>query len=154
MQPSLFERVCQSAAPILDRAGIAHERFESSARILAVSADGPDGFDVEVTDGDEEVLVSWGHGHAYFADEAGALKMFFAGLTARGRLTEICRGDSVVRSVMEYRTPDGWHCFLDTRYWPSPFWRRKHVRVLQNQHRFPHELLDGLSLTSDPPVPA
>lgn len=110
-----------------------HMRYVETADSIEVQPADVDGFVVRLDHTPHQCTVSFEGWHEGFQSEAEALNCFAFGLSASCRLRVIYRGQSPVSWTVEAFRDGAWSTDSETGLILTPFWRRKHVRYLQNR---------------------
>jgi hypothetical protein len=109
-------------------------RYEIEDKRIRVLPTSENGFKVSLLEpGNNYYMVFFNGWHEDFTESERALDCFALGLSTQCRLLEYHRGDYAYKWVMEVKRPTGWVRQSVTALVFFPFWRRRKVRVLQNQ---------------------
>ena len=113
------------------RRDLAWTRVPGGVRIEPPS---PEGFAVEVHEGETEWTVFLGNAGFHEAFDTGEEALQFVAWCYSGeaRVREIWRGDTPSWSALEAREGDGWRRESSTRFIFVPFWRQRREVVLEN----------------------
>ena len=108
-------------------------RYESRSDAIRALAPDSNGYEVALlmhAYGTYTVcLATW---HMEFTDEYSAIGTFFGGLSEDYRLKVASRENVDYRWTIQYREPDRWRDGSTVRIFRYKFWRRRHIRYLQN----------------------
>src|SRR5262245_36292620 len=108
-------------------------RYSATADSIEVQPADADGFVVGLHQTSRQCTVSFEGWHEEFQSETEALNCFAFGLSASCRLRVLYRGESPVSWTVEAFRDGAWSSDSETGLILTPFWRRKHVRYLQNR---------------------
>jgi len=110
---------------------VCYEMADKRIRVLPSSEQG---FKVELFEPQNSFYMIFFNGwHEEFTDSAKALDCFGLGLSTQCRLREYSRGNYAYKWELEVKQSTGWRRQSTTVFIFIPFWRKKRVRVLQNQ---------------------
>ena len=124
---NLFEEIKSKLKDVSDIETIEEDRCFSV--ILKAS----NSFDVSLHIDEEEYTVCFGDGwHEHFSSEEEALRCFFYGLTDKYRMKILIRGGKPYRWIVETFDEGNWEFVSSTGLLFFPFWRKKEVKILQN----------------------
>ena len=113
----------------LQNRGVPFERVAESIRYVPSESSG---FEVVLSYGDGEFIVSFAGWHEPFDSADEALRCFMFGLSARCRLRVLSRGSFDYRWFVQARRGDEWVDDSETGLLVFPFWLRRRERYLQN----------------------
>jgi hypothetical protein len=97
----------------------------------------PDGFVVSFSelrgDPEEKYLVSFEGWHESFSNSEQAFRCFKAGLSSNCRLQIFERGKKQYKWILEVKEDGEWKKHSVTAWIFFPYWRRRTIKVYQNQ---------------------
>jgi hypothetical protein len=109
-------------------------RYEFRADAIRALAPDPSGYEVALLMHNEGYFtVYFATWHMEFTDANSAIGTFLGGLSECYRLKVSSRGNVDYRWTIEYREPDGWRSGSTVGLVRYKFWRRRHIRYLQNR---------------------
>jgi len=110
---------------------VRYETVDNRIRVLPASEHG---FEVQLFEPENNYYMVFFNGwHEDFTESDRALDCFALGLSTQCRLLEYRRRDYAYKWVLEVKRPAGWVRQSVTALIFFPFWRKRKVRVLQNQ---------------------